>query len=110
MSTRIRTLRIGTTEFKWTAELHDPLSVRLRVWGGGKNGRMLRADLASAGEAGLLWGDSPDIAYPTPSVVRAIIEYALDHGWDPASVGGRHDIGTDGGLEIPGLHITGQLS
>jgi hypothetical protein len=54
--TRIRTLRIGATEFRWTAELHDPLLVRLRVWGGGKNGCMLRADLTSSGDAGLLWG------------------------------------------------------
>jgi hypothetical protein len=67
-------------------------------------------DLASAGDAGLPRGDAPDIAYPTPGVVRAIIEYALDHGWDPASVGGRHDIETDGGLEIPGFHVTDRLS
>jgi hypothetical protein len=109
MSTRIRTLRIGATEFKWTAELHEPLLVRLRIWGGGKNGCMLRADLASSGDAGMLWGDAPDIAYPTPRVVRTIIEYALDHGWDPAAVGGRHDIERGAELEIPGFHFTGQL-
>jgi hypothetical protein len=54
-------------------------------------------------------GDAPDIAYPTPSVVRAIIEYALDHGWEPASVGGRHDIESGAELEIPGFHFTEQL-
>jgi len=109
MSTRIRTLRIGATEFQWTAGLHEPLLVRLRTWGGGKNGSMLRADLASSGDAGMLWGDAPDIAYPTPRVVRTIIEYALDHGWDPAAVGGRHDIERGAELEIPGLHFTDQL-
>jgi hypothetical protein len=69
---------------------------------------MLRADLASAVDAGL-WGDDPDAAYPTPGVVRAIIEYALDHGWNPATVGGQHVVGTDAELEIPGFHITDLL-
>jgi hypothetical protein len=58
---------------------------------------------------GLLWGDAPDIAYATPSVVRAIIEYALDRGWDPASVGGRHDIESGAELETPGFHFTDPL-
>jgi len=88
------------------------VTVRLLVTG--LNGplmarRMLRADLTSSGDAGLPWGDAPDIAYPTPSVVRAIIEYALDRGWDPASVGGRHDIESGAELEIPGFHFTDQL-
>ena len=109
MSTRIRTLRIGATEFKWTAELHDPLSVRLRVWGGGKNGVHAARGPHLFGRCGPAVGDVPDIANPTPSVVRAIIEYALDHGWEPASVGGRYDIESGAELEIPGFHFTDQL-
>jgi hypothetical protein len=108
MKTRIRTLRIGAAEFKWTAELCPPRCARVRVWGGGKNGCMLRADLASVEDAGL-WGDDPDAAYPTPGVVRAVVQYALDHGWDPAAVGGRHVIGTDAELEIPGFRVTDLL-
>lgn len=77
MTTRIRTLRTCAAEFKWTAELCRPRCARVRVWGSGKNGCILRADLASTVDAGL-WGDDPDAAYPTPGVVRAIIEYALD--------------------------------
>jgi len=48
LTTRIRTLRPGAAEFKWTAELCRPRCARVRVWGNGKNGCILRADLASA--------------------------------------------------------------
>jgi len=116
MKLRLRSLRIGTAEFRWTAELCSyrdiHLSyhrcVRVRVWGGGKNGRMLRADLAATADHGL-WGDATDASYPTPRVVRAIIEHALAHGWDPAAVGGRHELGTDAELELPGFRLTRQL-
>jgi hypothetical protein len=108
MKTRIRTLRIGAAEFKWTAELCPPRCARVRVWDGGKNGCMLRADLTSVEDAGL-WGDDPDAAYPTPGVVRAVIEYALDHGWDPATVGGRHVVGIEAELQIPGFRVTDLL-
>ena len=108
MKTRIRTLRIGAAEFVWTAELCPPRCVRVRVWGDGKNGCMLRADLSSTADAGL-WGDDPDAAYPTPGVVRAIIEYGLGHGWTPRAVGGRYVVGTDADLEIPGFRVTDML-
>ena len=75
----------------------------------GKTGACCARTLISSGDAGLLWGDVPDIAHPTPGVVRAIIEYALDQGWEPASVGGRHDIESGAELEIPGFHFTDQL-
>jgi hypothetical protein len=108
MKTRLRNLRVGAREFRWTAELCPPRCVRVRVWGGGKNGCMLRVDLASTGDPGLC-GDDPDGAYPTPGIVRAIIDYAFDHGWDPAAIGGRHVLGTDAELEIPGFCITSLL-
>ena len=116
MKARIRVLRIGAMELRWTAELcsyrdihlHYHRCVRVRAWGGGKNGRMLRADLAATTDQGL-WGDAPDAAYPAPRIVRAIIDYALDHGWEPAAIGGRHELGTDAELEIPGFRITDQL-
>jgi hypothetical protein len=105
MRQRLRVLRIGAAGFKWTAELCPPRCARVRVWGGGKNGRMLRVDLASSGDPGL-WGDDPDAAYPTPRIVRALIEHALDHGWDPAAIGGRHEIRGGAELEIPGFCVT----
>jgi hypothetical protein len=105
MRARLRTLRIGAKEFRWTAQLGGPRNVRVRVWGGGKNGCMLRADLEATSDSGR-WFDDPDAAYPTPRVVRAIVDYALDHGWDPAAIGGRHILGTDTKVEIPGFRIT----
>ena len=115
MSIRMRTLRIGAREFRWTAELcgHYDLDwvyhrcVRVRVWGGGKNGRRLLVDLQSTDPGA--WGGVPDSAHPTPGCVRAIIDYALEHGWDPTVVGGRHELGSEAGVEIPGFRITDRL-
>lgn len=116
MKIRLRRLRIGTREFRWTAEpcgFHDIRQdyhrcVRVRVWGGGKNGRMLRVDLESTDPGP--WGGVPDSAYPAPNIVRAIVDYALDHGWDPLAAGGRpHELGTDAEAELPGFRITDRL-
>jgi hypothetical protein len=87
MRGRLRTLRLGAREFRWTARLcgfADPgldyrRCVRVRVWGGGKNGRVLRADLASVNQGP--WAGVPDSSFPTPGAVRAIDD-ALRHGWD----------------------------
>lgn len=108
MKVRLRTLRIGAREFKWTAQLGGPRNVRVRVWGSGKNGCMLRTDLEATSDCGS-WFDDPDAAYPTPSIVRVIIDYALDHSWDPAVIGGRHILGTDEEVEIPGFRVAKNL-
>jgi hypothetical protein len=115
MKIRVRTLRIGAREFKWTAELCGYYDidrdyhrcVRVRAWGGGKNGRRLRVDLESTAPGA--WGGVPDCAYPAPRSVRAIIDYALEHDWDPAAIGGCDELGTDAAVEIPGFRITGLL-
>lgn len=115
MKVRVRTLLIGSREFRWTAEPcgHYDLDwdyhrcVRVRVWGGGKNGRVLRVDLEST-ESGP-WGGVPDCAYPTPRVVRAIVDYALEHGWNPGAMGGRHEMGAESEAEIPGFRVTDRL-
>lgn len=95
MGTRLRKLRITGAEFVWTAQIlyvHGERDchrcIRLRVWGAGKNSRALQVDLLSK-----TWGTpwSPctvDNAYPEPRDVRAVVEYALAHGWDPQVVGG----------------------
>jgi hypothetical protein len=115
MRTRLRTLRIGAREFRWTAQISGftgPGSgyhrcVRVRAWGGGKNGRALSADLASVDPGP--WDGAPDSSYPTPGAVRAIIDHALHHGWDPAVTGGRHQLRADAELDIPGFRVTDQL-
>jgi hypothetical protein len=115
MSARLRTLCIGAREFRWPAQISGftgPSAgyhrcVRVRVWGGGKNGRVLSADLVSVNPGP--WCGTPDSSYPTPGAVRAIIDYALHHGWDPAVTGGRHQVRADDELDIPGFSVTDQL-
>jgi hypothetical protein len=115
MRSRLCTLRIGATEFKWTARtcvVADPGGdyhpcVRVRVRGSGKNGCALLADLASVSQgprAGV-----PDPSYPAPGAVRAIIGYALQRGWDPAAAGGQYELRAGAGPEIPGFHVTGPV-
>jgi hypothetical protein len=113
---RLRTLRMGAVNYRWAAEVCNYRDitgeyfrcVRLRVWGGGKNSRVLHADLLSTSEPGP-WGSATDVAYPTPRVVRAVVEYALANGWDPQAIGGRHRLDTEVELTIPGFRLTDQL-
>jgi hypothetical protein len=116
VKSRMRTLWIGLAEFRWAGEISHYDSgtdchrcVRLRVWGGGKNGRVLRADLLSTTEPGP-WGRCvTDDAYPTPGVVRKVVEYALDHGWTPTTIGGRFPLTDASDLELPGFVVTDKL-
>jgi hypothetical protein len=92
---RLRRLRVGEREFVWTARIgHVPgerdchRCIRLRVWGGGKNSRVLEADLLSK-TWGLPWSAcATDGAYPGSGDVRAVIDYALERGWDATATGG----------------------
>jgi hypothetical protein len=89
---RTRLLHLGTRTFTWHAATwcgsgRDVCAVRLRVWGG-KTGQLLQADLVSTA-----WLAPPqdcvlDGGYPTPGLVRTVVEYALARGWDPATRGG----------------------
>lgn len=93
MRARLRKLYAGGREFVWTGQIHHVSGehechrcVRLRVWGAGKNSRVLQADLLS--KAVLPWGCATDSTYPTPKDVRRVIDHALTHGWDPELAGG----------------------
>ncbi|PGH46500.1 integrase [Micromonospora sp. WMMA1996] len=95
MRTRLRRLWIDGRMVTWRAEIrHVPGSgdchrcIRLRVWGAGKTGEALQADLLSTA-----WGTpwsacATDGAYPTPADVRAVVGYALRNGWRPDRRGG----------------------
>jgi hypothetical protein len=111
---RLRTLRIGDVRYRWTAELcwyrdgglEYHRCVRVRAWGRGKNGQVLCADLVSTSDPGP-WGSGvTDVAHPTPRDIRAIVDYALAHGWDPAVAGGRYELRTDADPPVPGFRIT----
>ncbi|MCP2347621.1 hypothetical protein [Nonomuraea roseoviolacea] len=117
MGTRLRTLSTGGREFVWTADIRHVSGsgdchrcVRLRVWGSGKNGRALQADLLSNGLAP--WGCATDNSYPLPSDVRAVIERGLAAGWDPDARGGtflltEREHAPD--WELPGFLLTDRL-
>jgi hypothetical protein len=115
MKIRVRTLHIGAREFRWAAELCPYYDlerdyhrcVRVRVWGGGKNSRKLCTDLESTDPGP--WGGVPDSSYPTPQVVRMLIDYALEHGWDPSGTSGRYELSAGEGPEIPGFQVTDRL-
>lgn len=62
--------------------------VRLHVWGAGKNSRALCVDLLSKSADGPWGACATDSTFPTPRDVRAVVDYALDHGWEPDTVGG----------------------
>jgi hypothetical protein len=114
---RLRTLTIGDVRYRWTAELcwyrdaglEYHRCVRVRAWRSGKNGQVLCADLVSTSDPGP-WGSGvTDVAHPTPRDVRAIVDYALADGWNPAAVGGRYELSPDSALAMPGFRITDQL-
>ncbi|MBN6050801.1 hypothetical protein JYK22_02550, partial [Nonomuraea sp. RK-328] len=94
MGTRLRTLHTGGREFVWKADIRHVEGsgdchrcVRLRVWGAGKNGRALQADLLSKFLGP--WGACvTDTAHPHPADVRAVVERGLTAGWDPDARGG----------------------
>ena|SRR5690349_13232353 len=95
MRTRLRHLRHGSRVFTWRAEIRHVRGdkdchrcVRVRVWGAGKNGQALQADLLSLFVGP--WGCATDGSYPTPADVRALIVYALRNGWDPERRGGTY--------------------
>ncbi|RBQ18586.1 integrase [Spongiactinospora rosea] len=119
MKGRLRKLRTPGREFAWTADIrHIPGSTdchrgfRLRVWGGGKNGCLLQADLLSTSGPSP-WGFcTTDVAHPLPRDVRALVTRALAAGWDPAAKGGTFVLTERehaAGWELPGFLVTDRL-
>ena len=97
MKTRLRTLRVDDRDYVWTAAIGHVRSerdcyrtIRLRVWGSGRNSRVLEVDLLSTSPPGPWGACATDTAHPTPRDVRAVVEYAREHGWDQEAVGGTY--------------------
>lgn len=95
MKTRLRVLRVGNRRCAWTAAIGHVQGdsdchrvIRLRVWGSGKNGRVLQVDLLSKTPSGPWGACATDGAHPTSRDVRAVVEYALAHGWEADEAGG----------------------
>lgn len=78
---RLRRITISGSTFYYTAKWRYPdghRTVILTVWGDDKSHRPLRANIRA-------WAI-------TPKGVRAIIEYALTRGWNPATRGAPFDL------------------
>jgi hypothetical protein len=96
MRSRLRKLYAHGRTFVWKARIGEVASdqgcrrcIRVRIWGAGKNSRALQVDLLSTAPLGP-WGEpcAEDGAYPDRRDVRAVIDYALQQGWEPDVVGG----------------------
>ncbi len=95
----LRTITIEGRAFRWIADWIDiegRRTIRLRVWGGTKTSQALQAHLVAtfrefraAVERGEILRRTAvvDDTYIRPRDVRAAIEYALAHGWDPRASG-----------------------
>ncbi|MEU1966448.1 integrase [Micromonospora sediminicola] len=119
MRTRLRRLWTDGRVFVWRAEIQDVSGssdchrcVRVRVWGAGKTSRALQADLLST-----TWGTPwppclVDGAYPASADVRAVVDYALRHGWQPEQRGGTFVLSERehaDGFRLPGFLLTDRL-
>jgi hypothetical protein len=95
MRTRLRQVRVDARTFVWRAQIHHVQGsgdchrcIRVRAWGDGKTSQALEADLLSVAWPAPWGACATDGAYPAPADVRAVISYALEHGWQPELRGG----------------------
>ena len=117
MRTRLRTLRVGEQTFTWRAAIGQVAGdgtdrhrcVRVRVWGAGKNGRALEADLLSKATSVGWTPAATDGSYPAAADVRFLVEHALTLGWDPGALGGTFRLTEHHGLELPGFLLTDRV-
>ncbi|MFF3669611.1 hypothetical protein [Microtetraspora malaysiensis] len=119
MRTRLRKLRIGGREFLWRAQIRHVRGegdchrcIRVRMWGAGKTGRALQADLLSKSWPAPWGACATDGAYPAPQDVRALVVYAVEHGWEPDARGGTHILTESehaSTLELSGFLLTDRL-
>ncbi|MEH1167054.1 integrase [Micromonospora sp. CPCC 205539] len=115
MRSRLRKLHVDGREFTWKADLRDTSGVdgrlyrciRVRVWGAGKNGRALQADLTEWPYPAH-WEEK--YPYPTAENVRELARYAISIGWAPEAVGGTFRITAAADVALPGFAVTDLLS
>lgn len=93
--TRLRRIRVDGWPFVWRAEIHHAQGsgdchrcIRVRAWGAGKTSQALQADLLSLTWPASWGACATDGASPASVDARAVISYALQHGWEPQRHGG----------------------
>lgn len=119
MRTRLRRLRIGAATFVWRAEIDHVKGsadchrcIRIRAWGNGKTSQALQADLLSLTWPAPWGACATDGAYPTTTDIRALIRFALDHGWRPEVRGGTFVLSEREHADqfrLPGFLVTDRL-
>jgi hypothetical protein len=119
MRTRLRQIRVDARTFVWRAEIRHARGsddchrcIRVRGWGAGKTGQALQADLLSLAWPAPWGACATDGAYPAPADVRALISYALEHGWQPALRGGTFVLSERehaARFSLPGFLLTDRL-
>jgi len=114
---RLRRLHVGARAFGWRAEIRHVRGsgdchrcIRLRVWAAGRTIRALQADLLSRTWPAPWGACATDDAYPAAADVRALIAYALGHGWHPAERGGTFVLSEAfHAFSLPGFLLTDRL-
>jgi hypothetical protein len=114
MRSRLRRLHIDDREFTWKADIRAVRGpdgrhhrcIRVRVWGAGRNGRALQADLV---ERPLPAAGEETYPYPSAENVRALIGYGIRAGWMPDAVGGTFCVTSAAELALPGFGVTDLL-
>ena len=106
MRERLRKLHVGDAAFTWKAEIRAARGadgrrhryIRVRVWGAGKNGCVLQADLLESP------GDKT-YAYPSAAIVRRLVAWGLAAGWTPGKLGGTFVVSPADDLVLTGLTV-----
>lgn len=117
MRTKLRALRLGERTYTWRATIGHVAGhgvdihrcVRVRVWGTGKTGRALEADLLAKATSVGWMPAATDGSYPAPADVRCLVEHALALGWDPGAVGGTFRLVEEHEVELPGFLLTDRV-
>jgi hypothetical protein len=111
MRERLRRLHVDDRAFTWKADIRAARGadgrrhryIRVRVWGAGKNSRVLQADLrevpnpAAPGET--------TYEYPSAAIVRKLVTWGLAAGWAPDEIGGTFTATAAHGPALPGLAV-----
>jgi hypothetical protein len=111
MKSRLRKLHIEGREYVWKADVRTAAGpdrrrrrcVRIRIWGGGKNGCVLQADVTERPRPAQ---DGDAYPYPTADDVRALIAHGLRTGWEPQTRGGTFQITSAAEVTLPGFVLT----
>jgi hypothetical protein len=111
MRDRLRKLHFEGREFTWKAEIRAAPGgdgrrhryIRVRVWGAGKNGCVLQADLAEVPDPAT--PDEMTYAYPSAEIVRRLVAWGLGAGWTADKIGGVFRVSSAAGPVLPGLAL-----